>query len=186
MSPFHLMPKFRELENNLTDSYLELKKAIFSSETFWLRQSHDPVTQQPTEDYMWFSHPIIARPLPPETPYSVVRSSLTDLCTKVLVEILLHNNIKIECFHRICINLLTQQPEPRESEVHIDHSFDYRHIIIYLDDSDGDTIMYNSKHRIVDRSSPEEDKVILFGKCQHSGEFPIKHPKRTILVATFS
>ena len=76
--------------------------------------------------------------------------------------------------------------EPRESEIHIDHSFDYRHIIIYLDDSDGDTIMYNSKHRIVDRSSPKEDKVILFGKCQHSGEFPIKHPKRTILVATFS
>ena len=179
------MPKFRELENNLSPAYLKLKESIFSKETFWLRQAHDPVTQEPTDNYMWFAHPIISRPLT-TTPYPVVRSSLIDVCTNALQEILVTNEVPFETFHRICVNLLTQQPQPRECPIHTDHTFDYRHIIVYLDDSDGDTIMYNSKHRVIDRSSPKEDKVILFNKCQHSGEFPTKHPKRTILVATFS
>lgn len=178
------MSQFKELKNPLSANYLQFKESVFHDETFWLRFSSDPVTESPV-DYMWFCHPIIARPLP-EVPYPVVKSSLVNVCSNALKEILYFNNIRFECFHRIAVNLLPQQLEGRRSVIHRDHSFDYKHLIIYLDNSDGDTLMYNSKKQIIDRSSPKEDKVIMFNKCLHAGEFPVDHYKRTILVATFS
>ena len=43
------------------------------------------------------------------------------------------------------VNLTTRQDKLVIPDPHNDHEFDYKHLIIYLNDSDGDTLMFNKK-----------------------------------------
>ena len=178
------MSQFKELVNKCTDQYLELKDQILHPETVWYRKAIDPVTLQPGPDYVWFSHDIIVRPNP-HFRCSAPSSSLAPLATQVLTEILQDNGIEPFLFYRISVNCLPRQTKPVVPKAHVDHSFDYKHLIIYLNDADGDTVMYNQKGQIIARSKPKQDKVIQFGKVPHSGYFPVKEPERIVLVATY-
>ena len=177
------MSQFKELVNNCTDQYRELKAQILDPNTMWYRVDCDPVTHRPTKDYVWFNHTIVKSPA--QEGYSVPTSSLAPLAVQVLKDILLDNGIYPEVFYRISANCLPRQAKPVIPGAHVDHSFDYKHLIIYLNDADGDTVMYNSKGQIISRSKPKQDKVIQFGKVLHSGYFPMESPDRVILVATY-
>lgn len=180
------MSKFKQLKNNLPQSYLEMKELIFHPNTLWYRQTGNPVASvQEKPDFVWFAHNILRRPMP-YARYTEPVSSIAKLTTQALTEILKNNDKDPYIFHRIAVNLLPRQNKLTVPPAHVDHDFDYKHLLIYLNNSDGDTVMYNTKNQIIDRSSPREDKVISFDKCLHSGHFPIKSPERIVLVATYT
>lgn len=178
------MSQFKELRNNLRPNYITLKEQVSHPNTVWRRILEDPVTGADS-DNVWWCHPILTRATE-DARYSKVESSLIGLATNAVTEILLDNNISFETFHRIAINNSARQAERYAPQPHVDHSFPYKHVIIYLNQSDGDTVMYNTKGQVIDKSRPKEDKVIYFGKCNHTGYFPMEHAERLILVATFS
>lgn len=180
------MSQFKELANNCSDSYLEMKQMILHPDTTWRRCTRNPVGWVKEEpNYVWFMHEILRRPMP-DVRFSQPISNIAPYAVKALVEILESQGKYPEAFHRIAVNLLPRQNELTVPPAHTDHDFDYKHLIIYLNDSDGDTVMYNSKNQIIARSTPKEDKVIWFGKCLHSGHFPVESKERIALVATYS
>ena len=178
------MSQFKDFKNQLHPEYLELKEQILHPNTVWFRQACDPVNLQATEQ-VWFTHCILARSIG-EMKYPRPMSSLIDLTCKALTQILFDNGEGFEQFHRIAVNLTLRQEETYSPAAHEDHSFPYKHLLIYLNDSDGDTVMYNKKGQIIARSSPREDKVIHFGKVPHGYSFPMQHAERIVLVATYS
>ena len=178
--------KFQELKNKLPESYLLMKKKILHPETIWYRSTTNPVegaTEIP--DYIWFCHGILRRPRA-DARYTEPVSSIAKLAMQALTEILQSNGKNPYTFHRVAVNLLPRQAKTTMPPAHVDHDFDYKHLLIYLNNADGDTVMFNSKKQIIDRSSPKEDKVIFFGKCLHSAHFPVKAPERIVLVATYT
>ena len=177
------MSQFKELTNHCTDQYLELKDQLLHEDTQWFRLKVNPVTQEPDPDYVIFNHAIIKGPAAFKTSAPV--SNLAPLALEVCTEILNHNGINPYLFYRISANLMPRQPKPTIPNPHVDHLWDYKHILIYLNDADGDTVMYNQKGQIIARSKPKQDKVIQFGKVPHSGYFPVKEPERIVLVATY-
>ena len=81
------------------------------------------------------------------------------------------NKIKYDEVYRCCINLtfpLSFSPRP-----HQDHKFPYNHFVIYLNDSDGDTCIFNEKGTEIEkRITPEKHKGVCFEKRLHYAEFP--------------
>ena len=54
------------------------------------------------------------------------------------------NKIKYKGIYRCCVNLTFPLKEGK-SGIHTDHEFPYKHFLIYLNDSDGDTCIFNKK-----------------------------------------
>lgn len=179
------MSQFKELVNNKSDKYVLMKQTVLHPNTTWKRYRINPTDVDEVVDHIWFSHGILSRP-EGGTRYPQVASTACDLVIDALVELLNDNGIDPIVFHRIAVNLIPRQTKKFLPHPHSDHDFDYKHLIIYLNDADGDTVMYNSKKQIIARSSPKEDKVISFGKCLHSGYFPVEAVERIMLVATYS
>ena len=178
------MSQFKEFKNNLHPNYLELKERILHPETMWTRNASDPVGMQPS-DRVWYCHNIISRAITGMN-YARPTSSLAQLASEALAQILHDNREGFEIFHRVAVNIMPRQATPFAPRPHEDHSFPYRHMLIYLNDSDGDTVMFNGKGKVIDRSSPKEDKIIHFGKCWHNGYYPLHHAERIVLVATYN
>lgn len=166
----------KELINPKTKNYYLLKNQIFSPNFPW----HFIETTIPNEssDYAaspYFSHAIVRPPLNPNlfpSPYS----SYAELCNSVLQEILEYNKLNINSILRINVNMtlpLSQKP----TQPHYDHSFEHQNLLIYLNNSDGPTIVENEK------CYPDEDKIIIFKGLHH--HYLPSIGKRIVLVTTF-
>ena len=73
-----------------------------------------------------------------------------------------------------------------QAECHLDHHFPHSNIVVYLSDSSGDTVAFKDKkgEEVIDRFTPQEDKVITWGGTYHTAESPQGTLRRTI-VATY-
>jgi hypothetical protein len=65
---------------------------------------------------------------------------------------------------------------------HIDTDEDCYSIICYLNDSDGDTFIFDEKFNVVERISPKKSKVIFFNSnIWHASQNPINNNERMVL-----
>ena len=78
-----------------------------------------------------------------------------------LKEILEFNDIKIKGLYRINANLTFPTAPLLPSIPHVDHDFPHENILIYLNDTGGDTVVDGEHY------SPHEDDVITFGGEKH-------------------
>jgi len=80
-------------------------------------------------------------------------------------------DIKYDEIYRCCVNLTF--PLSFLPTQHEDHTFPYNHFVIYLNDSDGDTCIFNEKGTEIEkRITPEKHKGVCFEKRLHYAEFP--------------
>ena len=95
------------------------------------------------------------------------------------------NNILHKEVLRICINLNINVGFEK-SLPHTDHNFDYKHLIVYLNQPDnGSTyILSDDKKTIIKEIKPEQFKGVVFDRCWHNTSFPIKG-RRVVAVYTF-
>ena len=93
------------------------------------------------------------------------------------------NNIKYEMLYRCSVNMtfpLSLSPKP-----HKDHEFPHKHFLIYLNDSDGDTCVFNEDETEIEkRIKPEKHKGVCFENRLHYGELPT-NGLRAIVAYTF-
>lgn len=105
---------------------------------------------------------------------------------------------------RIRIGLHQITPQPFVGSPHVDFPVAHKVALIYLNNSDGDTILYNEKFDIaftnkldsqqyfeqkldgkvteMERVAPEENKMILFdGLHYHSSSSPVRAPRRFVI-----
>ena len=165
----------KELNNPLGGDYIELKSFILSCNFPWFRFTN--TTHNDSDDSIeMFSHTFLERP-EVNKGYSKANSPYIDRCIDVVKQILINNNIKFDLFFRLSCNLVYPTKQVKRTTEHVDHKFFHKNILIYLSDSDGDTVVENQIY------TPKEDGAIIFsGKHYHYT--PLKN-SRIVLVGTF-
>ena len=89
---------------------------------------------------------------------------------------------------RLKANLLVRASDPRPFSPHVDLPAPHWVLIYYVNDSDGDTVIFDKRYPdrddpVVLRSvSPKKGRAILFdGRHYHSGTCPVRHDARIVL-----
>lgn len=103
--------------------------------------------------------------------------------------------IEIESLMRIRIGMLTNIGESASHYPHVDYPYPHRTVLLYLNESDGDTIFYNEffEKDIEDpsltvnlRHSPKENRAVLFNGLQyHSSSAPTSCARRMTININF-
>ena len=103
---------------------------------------------------------------------------------------------------RVKANMLTPNPNPEYNEMsihypHLDFYNDHHVLVYYVNDSDGDTILFNEKWKPEDtntvlpltinqRITPKRGRIVYFdGRHYHTSQNPIKSTERMILNINF-
>lgn len=108
------------------------------------------------------------------------------------------SEIRVEKLIRAHVNLLFQNPSKTFTEdswnsAHTDQSYPHTVMLYYIEDSDGDTFIFNEKlnetfdkFTIKERISPKQGRAVIFnGEYFHASSNPIKEFKRTTINFNF-
>jgi hypothetical protein len=172
----------RTLVNSKTEEYQAFKKLVLSTDYFW-KYFGDATNGLPVPEgfapIIVYYTDLLFRPDAAHDlkGYPLPMSPHVDSAAKIIREILEENNVKLNCILRIATNCVNAVEEVVKSPPHVDHFFDHKNFIIYLNDSSGDTFVEG------ERSTFKEDKAIFFSG-EHYHETPVKG-RRIVLVATF-
>ena len=100
--------------------------------------------------------------------------------TKVFDKVNYEKAVRIKC--NLNVNH-TGYKKTSHQPIHQDHtSKDYKSLIYYINDSDGDTIFFNKKLKEIKRVKPKKNTAILFdSNILHCGCNPIKSPARGVI-----
>jgi hypothetical protein len=106
------------------------------------------------------------------------------------------NRIKIDKLERIRVAVFTQHPDSTPHKPHIDASHPHWTAIYYVNDCDGDLLVYNetsldiensSQFTIKHRIKPSQGKLVAFnGKHYHSSSYPTQKPLRLAITFNFT
>lgn len=140
-------------------------------------------------------------------------SKAAPYCEFAIMSILDSLGIEVDFIQRARFALIPLNPSPYVHTPHVDHWFPHTTGLLYLNDSDGDTIFYNERyqHDLVksddknddvvqryyyevlkenvtemERVPPKANKVVIFDGHQfHASSAPISTQKRLVLNFTF-
>lgn len=86
---------------------------------------------------------------------------------------------------RAKINLQTQITDNKpyfHNTPHIDAFYGHNVFMLYLNNSDGDTVFFDKDKNIIKKVSPKKNRVVVFdGMNYHSGSHPYKSNKRIVM-----
>jgi len=123
-------------------------------------------------------------------------SSLSSFLETVLLSALDNAEIEIQNLIRIRIGLITATKDPIVHDPHVDYETDHQVGLLYVHDSDGDTIIYKNtyetnssynsidfikdkKLEVLEQVKPVGNRMVFFNGLQyHSSTTPIHHNKR--------
>jgi len=176
-----------KLINPKTELYLKFKEFVLSNQFVWywmLRstpESHDKEGHYATP---FLSHNLLKTPGSHTKNIRISESNSPHLefAAKLFLEVLEHNDIKINAFLRINANCVLPLNEVTNTIPHMDHPFPHKNILAYLTDAGGKIIVGEDSH------DPKEDDVILFEGLEHYHQIPKASEtcvRRVALVATF-
>jgi len=99
----------------------------------------------------------------------------------LLIYILEKNNLKLKNIFRISLNVTFYNGFIFEVPLHTDHQFPHKQLLLYLNNSSGDTVIPSINKSI----TPEENKAIIFDGIEHKHFFP-DNGIRMVCVFTFN
>lgn len=160
-----------EIEQIITNGELPL---FFNPATV-LPNSHDCHDTDKTREYPQFTHVILR---------DGESSNYLDLGQKIVDKFCESTGLVYDTMDRVKINLLTQCNFSREDFHHTPHTdWDEPHyvLIYYVNNSDGDTYIFNNDKKIIKSVSPKKNRFLLFpGYYLHAGRNPIEAETRII------
>ena len=100
----------------------------------------------------------------------------------------LKDTVNCECILRSRADMVMWSLEDFIHPSHVD--FDYSNVatILYINDTDGDTILYdqNNPSEIKERVNPKANRLVIFdGDVLHTGCSPTKHKNRILINSNF-
>lgn len=179
--------------------FKELKNEIFSNNFPWYYENITNGYDDMNSPYVYqFSHKVIEN----EQCYSTQYHQLFKFS---ILSILDRLNLRFDKIYRARTNLETVKPYSYEHTPHIDDERNHWAAILYMNDSDGDTIFYDQmfdknkgiswseymskieKFTIQHRETPKSNKIVIFdGKHYHSSFTPVNTHRRIIVNFTFT
>jgi hypothetical protein len=172
------MHKIITKENVLNESYLEYLHKTTSSNNFpwhFLIDSANNIKGSLSleKNYSW-SH-ILFRD-GQETSYTY------NLFYPAVLQIFECLNLKNKKIIRLRLGMTTAYNEKLIHNSHTDFQFKHETILLYLNDSDGNTIFYDKKNKIIQEVEPKKNKIVYFdGLIPHSSSKPYKNTYRIVL-----
>lgn len=112
------------------------------------------------------------------------------LALRILDKFCKKHNVKYDSIERTRSNTTFFCNETRPSVPHVDNQLEHLVLLYYVNNSDGDTVLYKNKYdenvnneMIVDRRvSPKAGRAILFsGETYHSFYYPNIHDTRSVI-----
>ena len=100
-----------------------------------------------------------------------------------------HNYFILQILYQLCsyknINLLNifqgriflhlPSPNPSPDNIHVDLNFPHLVCLYYVNDSDGDTILFDNNNNEIQRVTPKKGRIVLFdGSIKHCSSSPSK------------
>lgn len=163
-----------------------VEKFVFSPQMLWTLSTssvdHDEniIQYDNSVDHYQFTHVLYSGDVP--------QSQLFEEFHKLFISFVQKNNIEYKSLMRMKINLVTggSNLEGKYMPPHTDAPFDHKVFIYYINDSDGNTILFDDNKNIVESVAPEKGLGICFdGTIIHSNRFPIKNNFRCVLNVAF-
>ena len=94
------------------------------------------------------------------------------------------NNVPLNNIFRIGVNVTFNNGFISKCPPHIDHDYDHKQVILYLNDAVGDTVILDDNKKPLKISIPKKYKAICFDKRWHYHYFP-QYGIRIVVVFTF-
>jgi hypothetical protein len=149
-----------------------------------------------TQEYPVYTHTLIHRyDIKNEQP--IINSEVFPVFENIVLRFCEKEKINFKKFTRAVINSISFN-RFEKVDAHIDHDFKHKVLMIYLNATDGDTIIYdkkfNGKDRIISSRNlnilktikPEMYKVVCWdGDYYHAATYPKTNNRRVVFVATF-
>jgi hypothetical protein len=163
------------LKNIINKSnFIELQKLVFSNTFNWFFVA-DSAFGGDTKDGINYSffHTALYEGEINSTCYNFVNPLVLQMKDKFKL-----NNYKIT---RLRFGMTTSYGKKVINKPHIDNEKKHKVILLYINNSDGDTYFYKN-NKIIKTITPEENKAVLFdGSVFHSSSKPIKNNRRIVL-----
>jgi len=135
-----------------------------------------------------------------EDGYSFIGKDLAELVTECMAT----TDVKINSLLRLRLGLITSTPSQVVHTPHIDFSFPHYTGLLYLNNTDGETFLYDEKYdtnldkknydnfvrskenTILTKTNPEENKIFVFdGLYYHASSSPSSHDRRVVLTFNY-
>jgi len=122
-----------------------------------------------------------------------IKSPLFDPIHKMMEEFHKNSGVEINGYYRVKANLQTQCNFSQENfcnTPHVDTTLiDHMVAIYYVNDSDGDTIILESREKnpkVIKTISPKKGRFLVFnGQHYHAGRHPVNSEKRLVINFNF-
>jgi hypothetical protein len=187
------MSIFEIYDNIVPEFYQEiLKKEIFSPNFPWYYNptnvpANENAVAEPGIDYPdQFTHPVIWENMSPDR-------EAFNIINPILLFFQKETGTTINNIARIKLNLLNQHPYPPTNPAHTDNTnTDVKTLLYYVNDSDGDTVLYNQVWgddlplTECKRITPKQGRLILFNATRwHASTNPVNTKARSIININF-
>jgi hypothetical protein len=186
--------------NFLTEEETKVIDDEILSNTFpWYYQKYST-----SDKFPFYSHVIVPRC--EEDEINDVNSTIYNFFIKIVDRFREKNGLEKTPLLRACLNSSSSFEKYEHSDIHVDHHFSHKTIIIYLNDDfyGGDTLLFNryyceglqtnynldsynrEEFDILTRIKAEKNKVACFdGRIYHATEWTKNNKRRVIFIATF-
>ena len=175
------------LENPKTQAYYEMKEEVLNVNFPWYWSelaTPDLNSGEDEQDFGYYSHNLLA---PPERElglrnrqyYSKPISPYLERVHDVVLDILYHNDIKVNNFYRMAINCVHPTGSNKLSVLHKDHDIPHNNMITYLTDPDGGETVCEGEGFV----GQEDDVIVMDGWHHHS---PPARKRRVVIVSTYA
>ena len=121
-----------QLKNPKTVNYQRLKENILSDQFAWYYTSSinnnnrfKKKYELPYNEVPFFSHSLIERPVPGQN-YSTIRDEYISEFQKIFDEIFSYNNLQLNCFYRMNVNLVQPTKDHLTIPFHSDHPWPHK------------------------------------------------------------
>jgi len=163
-----LAPEFKSLQDIILDKYFPW---------FYARKAYDDDDE--TNPYLkgWVHYVM---------PDNAYKSPLNPMLGEIITSTLARLGDPVETIWRMRVVSNTAAPAPYMTGVHADSGRPHKTAILYMNDADGDTVIYNeqwsrdhprdvSKLTVARRIAPKANRLLLFdGLHLHTGTIPMK------------
>jgi len=172
-----------EQENSISNYHLdEISNVILKDNFPWYWNDYTTSYKYPS-----FVHTLLKRP---EDRNEAIKNSVyLDFFLEILNSFCKNHNLNCNIIYRAAINLCYFYPNVEYQEPHIDHNFDHKVFLMYLNDFDnGDTYLFKKQQDIFLKEKTiisKKNKIVCFnGNRYHSNGFPKPGQRRIVCVIT--
>mgnify|MGYP003152678913 CR=1 FL=1 len=167
------MKTYKKVFNKEQKEFLD---SIFKDEKYPFYLSANAV-RDVDDNTFHFVHHAIRREEP-----NVGNSGLAPALRLLLSQITSKLNIKYTTIFRCALNITFYNGYQDRCPIHNDHPFDHRQVLIYLNNSNGDTVLLDKKtNKEIKRVSPEAYKILIMDRRAHYHFFPTKGIRKVLI-----